>query len=88
MQDWTRVVKVGEQGSVDFNLRNAYPVTQVKALFDTLVLGSIDGTDLRNVGSLNFSVPRTPGLFNLTLFVMDSTGCTEITTSARPVQIQ
>lgn len=61
----------------------------MQAKFDTLVLGDISapGGDLRNVLELRFSVPRTPGMFNLTVFARDSAGCTTVTTAPRLVQI-
>lgn len=79
---------VGDQGSVRFSLTGPLPIIQVQAKFDTLVIGNVGpAVDLRNVREIGFSVPRTPGTFNLTVYAIDSAGCTSTTTAPRPVQV-
>jgi len=78
---------VGDRGRVLLLLRNEFPIVHLQVKFGTQVIGEQEGTDLRDSAGMYFSVPRIPGIYNLTVFAQDSTGCTEETTLPRMVTI-
>jgi hypothetical protein len=52
------------------------------------VIGEVTGTDLRDLAGLYFSVPRTPGNYNISVAVTDAAQCTVTTTATRLVTVQ
>lgn len=87
IQEWTTSVPVGDRGRVLLLLRNEFPIVHLQVKFGPQVIGEQGGTDLRDSAGMYFSVPRIPGIYNLTVFAQDSTGCTEETTLPRTVTI-
>jgi len=88
IQEWTTVVAIGDRGRVLLLLKNSFPIVNLQVKFGSQVVGEQEGMDLRDSAGMYFSVPRMPGVFNLTVFAQDSTGCTEETTLPRTVTIQ
>ena len=79
---------IGDRGRVLLLLKNSFPIVNLQVKFGSQVVGEQEGMDLRDSAGMYFSVPRMPGVFNLTVFAQDSTGCTEETTLPRTVTIQ
>lgn len=88
VQAWTKQLAPGARGRVDVTLANAFAVTQLQVLLGTQVVGEVPSSDLRDVGALTFSVPRTPGTYNLVVAARDALGCRTVTTAARPLVVQ
>ncbi len=88
---------VGARGRVLFSLpNNSFPVVELAIKMATpttkLTVGHVPTVDtptldLRDQAGLYFSVPRTPGDYNITVFAKDSTGCTTETTAVRTVTV-
>lgn len=87
VDDWTKSVAVGGRGKVSLQLANSQPVVRLQVLLGTQVIGEVTGTDLRDLSGLYFSVPRTPGAYNITVAAQDS-ACTAKTTAVRVVNVQ
>lgn len=88
VQAYTKQLGLGARGRVDFTLANSFPVTQVQVKLGAQVVGEITGADLRDVGGIYFSVPRTAGTYTLFLTGRDNTGCVTSTTTVRPLVVQ
>jgi len=86
--DWSRAVSIGARGRILFQLVNDFPIVQLQVRLGSQVIGEVIGTELRDVGALYFSVPRVNGVYNVTIFAKDSTGCEALTTAARSVTVQ
>jgi len=85
-------VGVGGEGVVRFTFTPTpgVPILDVQVRLGTLVASEIGpGTsDLRMVAAQKFSVPRAPGVYNLTVWARNANGCTGVTTAPRPVTVQ
>lgn len=78
---------VGERGRVLVQLINGYAITRLQVRMDEQVIAEVLGQELRDMAGLYFSVPRTPGTFNMTVYAEDVTGCMALTTAMRPVTV-
>lgn len=91
---WSKQVAPGLVGDVSFRLLNQFPITKVQAYLGPQIAGEVPigaasgALDLRNMGGLTFSVPRTLGTYNLTVAATDDKGCRTVTTTARPLVVQ
>lgn len=86
---WDRTIAVGNQGTVYFHFISSWPIVQVQARVNgSQTVGQMDGTDLRAAPGITFSMPRTPGSYNLTVYAKDSNGCSAETTTQRTVVVQ
>lgn len=63
-------------------------VTILQVRLGTQLASEIDGSELRGVRGLAFSVPITPGTYNLTVVATDTRNCVQSTTAIRPVTVQ
>lgn len=88
VDDWTKSVPVGGRGKVQLTLLHSYMITRLQVKLGGQVIGEVTGTDLRDLSGLYFSVPRTPGTYNITVAVTDVLGCSEQTTAVRQVVVQ
>jgi hypothetical protein len=88
VEGWTQSVPIGGRGKIDLQLANPFAIVQLQVRLGTQVIGEVTGTDLRDLSGLYFSVPRTPGPYNITVVARDSTGCIEQTTAPRVVTVQ
>ncbi len=64
------------------------PIVRAQVRLDVIVASEQTGTDLRSTLGQSFSVPRTAGTYNMTVWAQDVNGCTTTTTAARPVRVQ
>jgi hypothetical protein len=87
VQRWSQAVAVGGRGQIDFLLANAFPITELQVKLGAQVVAEVTGQELRDVASLSFSMPRTPGNYNISIFAKDSFGCTTETTTPRLVTV-
>lgn len=87
MLDWTQSVQIGTRGRILFTVANSFPVVQLQVKLGEQVIAEINGTELRDVAGLSFSVPRTAGAYNITVAAKDSTGCAAVTTTQRSVNV-
>lgn len=60
---------------------------QLQVKFDSLVVGEVNGTELRDLAGLYFSVPRTPGNYNLFFVAKDDLGCVTSTITPRVISV-
>lgn len=68
-------------------LISSRPVVQLQIRFDAVVVGEVNGVDLRDLAGLYYSVPRTPGNYNLVFFAKDDRGCVTRTTASRVISV-
>jgi hypothetical protein len=68
-------------------LANSFPIVQLQIRLGTQAIAEVDGTELRDMAGLYFSVPRTPGPYNFTVYAKDSTGCEATTTAVRTITV-
>lgn len=87
MREWTPQVRVGVRGRFLVQLFSSRPVVQLQVRFDSLVVGEVNGTELRDLAGLYFSVPRVPGNYNLYFTAKDDLGCVTSTTASRVVSV-
>ncbi len=87
IETWTASVPIGGRGKVLLQLANPQPIVRLQVKLGTQVIGEVTGTDLRDLAGLYFSVPRTPGSYNITVAAQDAT-CTAQTTNVRVVTVQ
>jgi hypothetical protein len=85
--DWTRAVGIGTRGHIYFQLINTVPIIQVQVKVGAQMIGEVNGTELRDLGGLYFSVPRVPGNYGISISAKDRTGCTGETTLPRSVTV-
>ncbi len=64
------------------------PIVATQVRLDAAVASALAGADLRSITGQTFSVPRTVGTYNMTVWAQDVNGCTTTTTAARPVRVQ
>ncbi len=88
VEDWTRSVAIGARGKVLLTLANSFPIVLLQVKLNSQVIGEVNGADLRDLAGLYFSVPRTPGSYNITVAATDATACQESTTAIRTVIVQ
>lgn len=72
----------GLRGTVLFTLINLFPVSKVQVLIGTSVVGEAPLNaqagavlDMRDIAGLNFTVPRTPGIYQVSVLARDVFGC-------------
>ena len=87
VQDWTRMVPVGGRGRILLQLANSFPIVQLQIRLGTQAIAEVNGAELRDSAGMYFSVPRTPDVYNISVFAKDSTGCTAQTTVPRTVTV-
>jgi len=89
--DWTATVKVGDRGWVRVALNGPLPVVETQVRLGAQVIGGAKGdallTDLRDALGAYFSVPRTLGVYPLTVATRDNRGCEVVTTAPRTVTV-
>lgn len=68
-------------------LANSFPIVQLQVRLGNQVVAEVDGQELRDLAGLYFSMPRTPGVYNISVAAKDSTGCTAETTTQRSVTV-
>lgn len=88
VEDWTRTVAIGARGRVLMALMHSAAITKLQVKLGGQVIGEVNGTDLRDLSGLYFSVPRTAGTYNITIAATDVLGCSEQTTAVREVVVQ
>lgn len=89
VSSYSQSVALGGRGRVDISLRtNSFPVTLVQVKLGSQTVGEISGTELRDILAIGFSVPRTAGSYNLTVYAKDNAGCDTVTTAQRTVLVQ
>ncbi len=88
VDDWSRTVPLGGRGKVALTLIGSHPIVLLQVKLGGQVIGEVTGTDLRDLAGLYFSVPRTPGSYNITVAAKDSTSCTVQSTATRLVTVQ
>ena len=88
---WSALVRIGEEGYVDFRIVNPQPVVDVQVRFGSQVVGHATarapGDDLRAIRGLSFSVPRVAGDYPMTVWAKDTTNCETVTTLQRIVTV-
>lgn len=91
---YTKQVSIagGARGRVDLQFSNPLPITYVQVTLVAQVVGAVPSNgpgpvDLRDMGGLYFSVPRTLGTYNLFVTAQDSGGCRTSTTLARTITV-
>jgi hypothetical protein len=90
--DYTNSVKVGARGHISFNLTNPFPITQVQVRITdqaagVLIGSQIAGSDLRDVGAMNFNVPRNAASYFIGIYAVDNSNCIGQTTTPRTLTV-
>lgn len=92
VKDWTNSVQVGTRGTINFDLVNPFPITQIQVRIvdqaaGVLVGSQTSGSDLRDTSGLHFNVPRNSGTYSIGLWATDSSNCIGQTTTPRTITI-
>lgn len=78
---------IGGRGSVLLQLQNSVPIVQLQVKLGLQVIAEVNGTELRDMAGLYFSVPRTAGTYAITVAAKDATGCQAETTTPRSISV-
>lgn len=81
---------IGARGEISFQLVSPVPIVRVQVKLSGAVVGEIrgeKGDDYRDVSAMQFSVPRAPGDYNITIAAWDSGGCTNETIVLRNLTV-
>lgn len=71
-----------------FHLANSFPVVRLQVKVNgSQAVGEILGQELRNVAGIWFSMPRTPGDYQMTIEATDSGRCVTETTAIRTITV-
>lgn len=74
--DWTRTAKPLNSGRVLTALtQSARPIVRLALSLNGVEQGVLTGTDLRPTAGMYFSVPETPGTYQVTVSARDAQGC-------------
>jgi hypothetical protein len=90
IQSYSATVAVGQRAHVAYTLANSFPIVtlEVRINGDQVVGGQTGTTDLRDYEAMGFSMPRTRGVYSMTMFAKDSQNCTVVTTAPRSITVQ
>lgn len=79
---------VGARGRVLVQFSGPRPVVRLQVRLGTQAIAEVVGQELRDMAGLYFSVPRTPGTYDLTVWAQDNRGCETTTTTTRTITVQ